>query len=99
MNNKRISDMTTDECLVELTMREFSRLLSTAKRRAKAAQEAEQAVFDALENMCIDLDAPSNAENASTIEQAIACYLAHGEYTHEGIIKEVRALYGTQPED
>ena len=96
MKRKRISDMTIDECLVSSVMNEFSRLLSIAKRRAKAAQEAEAAVFKALDDMCIDLDAPTDAENATTIEQAITCYLSYNEYTHKEIVKEVKALYEAQ---
>lgn len=93
MKSKRISDMTPDECLVELTMREFGRILSTAKKKAEAAQLAEDAVFRVLEDMCIDLDAPTEAENADNLADAITCYLAYGEYSHAGIMAEVRRNY------
>lgn len=93
MKIKRISDMTPDECLIELTMREFDRILITAKKKAVAAHLAEDAVFRALEDLCIDLDAPTEAENANNLGEAISRYLAYGEYSHAGIMAEVRRNY------
>ena len=96
MKRKRICDMTADECLVSSVVNEFGRLLNVAKRKAEAAQAAEDAVFKALDDMCIDLGSPTGAENATTIEEAITCYLSYNEYTREGILREVTALYETK---
>ena len=58
------------------------------------ARECEYAVFDALEDMCIDPgEIPSAAENAENLEEAICCFIDYGEYSVSGIMREVRAAY------
>jgi len=70
--------------------------------RARAAyvryEKAERAVFQAIEDGTgiTDLsDFSSNAENAPNIEQAIACYIAHGEYGVDNILDELEAADAT----
>ena len=43
--------------------------------------------------MCIDLDAPSDAENADCLNDAVSCYVQYGEYGVANLIKEIRAQY------
>ena len=46
-----------------------------------------QEIFDELPNECLEL--PTDAENADTVEDAICCYIQHGEYNPEDIWKEI----------
>ena len=60
----------------------------------EALTEQALAVFDAIEDMCIDPDEiPSAAENAENLEEAICCFIDYGEYSVSGIMREVRAAY------
>lgn len=45
-----------------------------------------KAIYDPSEH-------PTAAENATTLEEAIACYVQYGEYTRSGIMREVMAAY------
>lgn len=74
----------------EIAMNEVKRLLQKAKTAYKKAQDAENAVFQLLENMGIDLDAPTKAENADHLDEAVCCYLHYGEYTLAGLLSEIR---------
>ena len=96
MKQKDFSSFAADKQLDGSAIKEFSKLLRIAKQRAVKAQEAENAVFVLLENMIDDLQAKTNAENATTIEEAITCYLSYDEYTHKDIVREVKELYESQ---
>lgn len=87
---KKISEMTPGEALTEQALAVFKRRLEQARKKAAATK----AVFDALEDMCIDPDEiPSAAENAENLEEAICCFIDYGEYSVSGIMREVRAAY------
>ena len=86
---KKISEMTPGEALTEQALAVFKRRLEQARKKA-----ATKAVFDAIEDMCIDPDEiPSAAENAENLEEAICCFIDYGEYSVSGIMREVRAAY------
>lgn len=93
MKRISISEMTPEQAADELTMMEVKKLLQKAKKAYKTAQAAEAAVFQALDDMCLDLDVPSAAENASTLGEAVTCYLNYGEYSLAGLLSEIRAQY------
>ena len=89
---KKISEMTPGEALTEQALAVFKRRLEQARK--KAVETATKAVFDALEDMCIEPDEiPSAAENAENLEEAICCFIDYGEYSVSGIMREVRAAY------
>ena len=91
---KKISEMTSDEALTEQALAVFKRRLEQARKKAVESAAATKAVFDALEDMCIDSDEiPSAAENAENLEEAICCFIDYGEYSVSGIMREVRAAY------
>lgn len=96
MKRNKISEMTSEEAMDELTFMEVKKLLQKAKKAYEKAQEAEAAVFSALENMCLDLGVPTDAENASDLGEAVACYLNYGEYTLSGLMKEIKEQYRKQ---
>ena len=89
---KKISEMTPDEALTEQALAVFKRRLEQARKKAVESAAATKAVFDALEDMCIEPDEiPSAAENAENLEEAICCFIDYGEYSVSGIMREVRA--------
>ena len=91
---KKISEMTPDEALTEQALAVFKRRLEQARKKAGESAAATKAVFDALEDMCIEPDEiPSAAENAENLEEAICCFIDYGEYSVSGIMREVRAAY------
>ena len=91
---KKISEMTPDEVLTEQALAVFKRRLEQARKKSVESAAATKAVFDALEDMCIDPDEiPSAAENAENLEEAICCFIDYGEYSVSGIMREVRAAY------
>ncbi len=91
---KKISEMTPGEALTEQALAVFKRRLEQARKKAVESAAATKAVFDAIEDMCIDPDEiPSAAENAENLEEAICCFIDYGEYSVSGIMREVRAAY------
>ena len=60
---------------------------------------AEQEVFKALEDMCVDADsAETAAELTDNLREAITCFLSYGKYSFSGIMREVRKAYINQEE-
>lgn len=72
---------------------ELSQLFQKARNAAKKAEEAERAVFQALEDMRIDIDRPYMYENGSTLEEAASSYIHFGDYDLKIILSEIRAQY------
>ena len=93
---RALYEMTPEQALDELSMMEVQKMLQKARRAYKKAQEAESAVYRQLLDLCLDLDAPTEAENAETLEEAVACYLNYGEFTLSGLMTEIRAQYITE---
>lgn len=93
MKRTKIPDMTPEQAMDELTMDELRKLLKKAKTAYEKAQAAEVAVFEALDDMCIDLEVKTGAENAENLGEAVACYLNYGEYDAKSLLAEIRAQY------
>lgn len=93
MKRTDISKLTAQEAADELVMMEVSKLLQKARKAQQKADEALNAVYQALDDMCIDLDVPSKAENADRILDAISCYAHYGEYGCKNLISEIREQY------
>lgn len=93
MKRTDIPNMTAEECADELTLAEIKKLIQRARKAALKAEECQKAVFRALEDMCIDLSTPINAENAYNLEEAVTCYLQCGEYDLSGVMREIRKQY------
>lgn len=93
MKRTDISKLTAQEAADELVMMEVSKLLQKARKAQKKAEEALFAVYQALEDMCLDLDAPSKAENADCLEDAVSCYVQYGEFGCKNLIAEIRQQY------
>lgn len=68
--------------------------IETAKELQDKATEAEDLIFKALDDLGID-PAKYNtaAENASNLAEAISCYISYGEYSVDGLMKEIRKAY------
>ena len=94
MQRTKISELSAEEALNESVFQSFERLLHRARDAELQALAIKNAVFRALEAMCIDpSEVPTAAENASNLEEAINCYVQYGEYTRSGIMREVRKAY------
>ena len=94
MKRTQISELTDEQAMDELTFMSLKKLLQTARKAEQKATEAHNAVYAALEDMCIDLDVPSCAENADTLCDAVSCYIHYGEFGLKNLLKEIRAQYG-----
>lgn len=90
---KEISQMSPDEALDESVKLELKKALQDARNACKKADEKLREVYDILEDMCIDLDVATNAENADNLEQAINCYVQYGEYNLKGLLSEIMKQY------
>lgn len=68
--------------------------IEIAKELQDKAIEAEDLIFKALDDLGID-PAKYNtaAENASNLAEAISCYISYGEYSVDGLMKEIRKAY------
>ena len=68
--------------------------IETAKELQDKATEAEDLIFKALDDLGIDPARYSTAaENASNLAEAISCYISYGEYSVDGLMKEIRKAY------
>lgn len=74
-------------------LKEIEKLIKRAKRAAEKSRQTEMEVFEALENMCIDLETPSKAENAETLGDAVSCCINYGEFGISNIMREIRSAY------
>ena len=100
MKRTAISQMTAEQAADELVFHEFEKMIRNAKRKAKTAHEAEESVFSALEDMCIDAaHTKASASNADSIADAIGRFLRDGEGSVKNIMQDVRAAYGAQEGD
>lgn len=95
---KPISDLTPEEAMDQLTLRALDRKIELARRAQWIADQRLKQVFDELERLCIDpSEHPTAAENATTLEEAISCYVQYGEYTRSGLLREIKAAYVKEP--
>ena len=74
----------------EKRMIEISKLLQKARKAQQKADELSNAIYQALDDMGIDLDMPSNAENADCLVDAISCYIQYGEFGCKNLILEIQ---------
>jgi hypothetical protein len=90
---KEIYQMSSDEALNESIKLELKNSLQKARNACKRADEELRKVYNILEDMCIDLDVTTNAENADNLEQAVNCYVQYGEYNLKGLVSEIMKQY------
>ncbi len=94
---KAISELSPEEALEKSVLFALDRKLQAARNAQKIADQRLRAVFEELENLCIDpSEHPTAAENATTLEEAISCYVQYGEYTRSGLFREIKAAYGKE---
>lgn len=68
--------------------------IEIAKELQDKATEAGNLIFNALDDLGIDPAKYSTAaENASNLAEAISCYISYGEYSVDGLMKEIRKAY------
>lgn len=70
------------------------KVIEIAKELKDKATKAEDLIFKALDDLGIDPAKYSTAaENASNLAEAISCYISYGEYSVDGLMKEIRKAY------
>lgn len=70
------------------------KVIEIAKELQDKATKAEDLIFKALDDLGIDPAKYSTAaENASNLAEAISCYISYGEYSVDGLMKEIRKAY------
>ena len=83
----------------QLTFRAIDRKIELARRAQWIADQRLKQVFVELDRLCIDpSEHPTAAENATTLEEAISCYVQYSEYTRSGLMREIKAAYGKETE-
>ena len=99
MKRTDIPNLTPDQCDTELVMMDIRTLLQKARKASDIAHTTGDELFKTLNDLCIDLEIPTAAENASTLEEAITCYISYNEYNLRGLMKEIRAQYEKQSKE
>lgn len=96
---KAISELSPEEAMDQLTFREIDKKIELARRAQWIADQRLKQVFAELDRLCIDpSEHPTAAENATTLEEAISCYVQYGEFTRSGLLREIKAAYGKEAE-
>ena len=93
MKRSDIPNLTPEQCADELLFLEIEKLLKKARNANQKADVALRDVFKVLEDSCIELNVPTDAENADDLEQAINCYVYYGEFNLKSLMKEIRKQY------
>lgn len=94
---KAISELSPEKALDQIVLFALDRKLQAARKAQVIADQRRQAVFDELENLCIDpKEHPTAAENAANLEEAVWRYARYGEYTRSGLLREIKAAYGRE---
>lgn len=66
--------------------------IETAKELQDKASMALNLIYEALDDLGIDSDnVKTGAENADNLRDAISCYVQYGEYSIDGLMKEIKA--------
>ena len=71
-------------------LKELKKLINKARNIQIKKNEVMNNIFEILDDMEIDLDFETEAENADNLEQAIMCYIDFKEYNVNSIIKEIK---------
>lgn len=97
MKKQQISQLSPEEALDEATVFALDRKLQAARNAQVQADKRLKAVFVELESLCIDpSEITTSAESAATLEEAITRYARNGEFSRSGIMRELRAAYGSR---
>jgi len=83
MLSKTQEDNYTKEYLIK-------KALQKARRKYIEAEIELNNLYDFLSDINADLEVPTDAENADTLEEAINCFVQYGEYNIDGILKELK---------
>lgn len=76
--------------MISEELKELKLLMRKARKAEQRAEEALRDVYQTLESIGIDLGAPTLAENADNLGDAISCYIQYGEYSIEDILLELK---------
>ena len=94
MKRSDIPNMSAQECMDELTFIEVKKLLQKARKTQQHDDECCDAVFNAIEDMCIELTAHVSLKNTTTtLEEMICRYIHYGEDDLKDLMKEIRTRY------
>ena len=74
-----------------MTKSEFKRRAESLQKQSIRLQEGINNLLYDIEDMGVDLFAPSDAENADDITTAIQCYISYSEYNLDFIWEEIKA--------
>ena len=73
----------------------LAELIRDARNKQVAADAALAKVFETITDRAnganVDLERPTGAENAGTIEEAINCFVAYGEYDVKSLVSEIES--------
>lgn len=68
----------------------IKKALQKARRKYIEAEIELNNLYDFLSDINADLEVPTDAENADTLEEAINCFVQYSEYNIDGILKELK---------
>ncbi len=71
-------------------LKELKKLINKARHHAIKENELIQDIFKILDDIEIDIEAKTNAENANSLSEAITCHITYGEYDVNSIMKEIK---------
>ena len=71
-------------------LKELKKLINKARDYEFKKSNLIGNIFRILDELNVDLEAKTNAENAYNLSDAITCHIDYGEYNTEAIIKEIK---------
>lgn len=76
--------------MISEVLKEVKLLMRKARKAEQRAEKVLRDIYQILESIGVDLEAPTSAENADNLGDAISCYIQYGEYSIEDILLEVK---------
>lgn len=71
-------------------LKELKKLIIKARSHAIKENALIREIFKILEEIDIDLETETDAENAGNLSEAITCHISYGEYDVDLIIEEIK---------
>lgn len=85
-----MTGITQQQADMEVNMQNLRKLFQKARKAQENAQKLELSIYEAMENMRVDVHSPTTAQNSTDLKYTIHKYLHTGAYGLRNIMKEIR---------
>lgn len=88
-----IRKTSTEQSNEDSLLADIEKLINGARIEQKILDNMMHKLYQKLDELNIDLNVPTAAENARCLKEAINCYICHGEFSLKELVEEIRGQY------